>query len=223
MSIQEVKGYFMTTTRTPEQEAIYQQFLSEATEMVVEMNRRISEQGSKETNFCGPGCSNCCCQVFHVKALEFEVILKRIVNDPELLRRFKEQYAQRELLTTKHLEKIKEISRITDDIEFNMQWIKLKIPCALLYDNKCIIYEVRPETCATYQTLSPPRVCAIDPKGYLSVPMKKLKGEYREKRIKLDEKYRRNDGLIFDLSWYLAQALNPPQEEPVKQKRKKKT
>lgn len=212
----------MTTTPTPEEEAAYQLFLADATEMVMEMNRRISEQGGKEANFCGPGCSNCCCQVFHVKALEFEVIFKRIVNDPELLRRFKEQYAQREQLTTKHLEKIKEISKIPNDIEFAVQWIKLKIPCALLYDNKCMVYEVRPETCATYQTISPPRVCAIDPKGYLSVPMTKLKVEYREKRIKLNEKYRRNDDIIFDLSWYLAQALNPPQEEPDKKKRKKK-
>jgi Fe-S-cluster containining protein len=212
----------MTTVRTPEQEAIYQQFLTEATEVIVAMNRRISEQGSKETTFCGPGCTACCHQIFHVHPIEFEVILNRIASDPELRKNFAELSARRQQLTAEHLETITEISKIEDHLEFILQWIKLKIPCALLSpEGRCLAYDVRPLACSTYMTLSPPRVCAIDPKGYMSTPMTKLKDEAWAAIAELHEKYKLPGGLLFDLSWYLDQHLNPPQEE--KKKRRKKS
>lgn len=202
----------MTTTRTPQQEARYQEFLAEATEVIVEMNRRISAQGEKESSFCSAGCATCCHQNFHVHPVEFEVIYNRVANDPELRQRFDEQNARRQQLIGAQHETIQEISTINDDVEFILRWIKLKIPCALLYEGKCQVYDIRPNACSTYLTLSPPRVCAIDPKGYMSPPMAKLKHECGVAYDKLYLKHGIQGELLYDLSWHLDQRLNPPQD-----------
>lgn len=212
----------MTTGITTEQEAVYQQFIAEATEMIVEMNRRVTEQGNKETTFCASGCSTCCCQIFHLNTMQLLVILHRLENDLELRAKFDEMNAKRKDLIEERLETIKEISNLPDYADFVKKWIALKIPCALLYEGKCLVYDIRPGACSTYLTLSPPRVCAIDPKGYLSAPMAKLKDEFGMAIGKLNAKFGIKGESFFDLSWHLDNRLNPPQEEPVKQKRKKK-
>lgn len=211
----------MTTTRTPEQEAIYQQFVGEATEVILTTNRRISDLAGKETTFCGPGCSACCFQIFRVQPVAFEVILHRVVNDPVLRQRFEENNAQRKALIETHMEQIKKISQVENDEEFSREWIKLRIPCALLSEGKCMVYDVRPSICASYISLSPPRVCAIDPKGYMPKAIAVVRQEFGMALANLQIKYNMLGENLFDLSWHLDHRLNPPQEEPVKKRKKK--
>lgn len=211
----------MTTKHTIEEDPAYRQFIAEATETIIELNRRFSEVANKETTFCGAGCSTCCHQIFYVTSIELEVIRNRIANNPELRKRFAETSALRQQLTAVHLEKIKEISQIKDTHEFILEWIKLKIPCALLYEDKCMIYDVRPKSCATYLTLSPPRVCAIDPRGYAPKGMKPVNLAFVEAMRGLYAKYQFPQDVLFDVSWHLDQCLNPPHEE--KKKRGKKS
>ena len=211
----------MTTARTPEQEAGYQQFISEATEVILPMNRSISELADKETTFCAPGCSACCCQLFQVQPVSFEVIFHRIENDPLLRERFEENSARRKGLIETHMEQIKKISQIENDREFSLEWIKLRIPCALLYEDKCMVYDIRPTACSTYISLSPPRVCAIDPKGYMPNAIRAVRQEFGRALANLQIKYNLLGEALFDLSWHLDNSLNPPQEE--KKKRRKKS
>lgn len=201
------------TIRTPEGEAVFQQFLAEATEMIIEMNRRVSEQGNKEANFCRPGCSACCYQLFDFRQAHFMVILNWITSNPGLRAKFDKLNASRKALIAEKLETIKEISQIKDDAEFMRRWVALRIPCALLDEDKCMIYAVRPPACSTYLTLSPPRVCAIDPKGYLSSPMQKLKEEFASGLDKLAGKFGVAPERLYDLSWHLDGYLNPPQDK----------
>lgn len=203
----------MTFERTPEQEAVYQQFLAEATELIIEMNRRISEQGNREANFCVAGCSACCFQLFEVRQAHFMVILDWITSNPELRARFDELNARRKALIAEKFETIKEIAQIGNDVEFMRKWVALGIPCALLDEGKCLIYAVRPSACSTYLTLSPPRVCAIDPKGYLSNPMKQLKQEFGLELDRIAEKYRVTREKLYDLSWHLDNVLNTKNDE----------
>lgn len=212
----------MITTRTPEEEAAFQQFLVEATAMIVEMNRRISAQAEKETTFCAAGCTACCHQIFHLSSTELNVILRRLESDSELRAKFDEQNAVRKKLIEEKIETIKEISKIPENLHFGLAWNALKIPCALLHDGKCLVYDIRPGACSTYLTLSPPRVCAIDPKGYLSREMAKLKDEFGAAINRVNAKYGVSSEMFFDLSWHLDNCLNPLREVvPKKNKRKK--
>jgi Fe-S-cluster containining protein len=176
------------------------------------MNRRVTEQGNKETNFCASGCATCCHQIFHVHPVEFEVISNRISNDAELRKRFEGQNILRQELLAEHSERLQDISKIVDYKEFSTQWIKLKIPCALLHEDKCLIYDIRPSACSTYLTLSPPRVCAFDPKRYVSKPMAMLIDEFGAALTKLYEKYELKSDVLYDLSWHLDQQLNSPED-----------
>lgn len=213
----------MIPERTPEQEVIYQQFLADATEVILAMNRRISDLASKETTFCGPGCSACCCQVFRVQPVAFEVILQRVANDPLLRQRFEENNTRRKELIESHMAQIQTISKIASDEEFCREWIKLRIPCALLYENKCMVYDIRPSICAAYISLSPQRVCAIDPKGYMPRAIHAARQEFGVALANLQLKYNLLGDVLFDLSWHLDHRLNTPPEEPAKKKRRKKS
>lgn len=213
----------METVRTPEEEVVYQQYLAEATAMIVELNRRISEQADKETTFCSAGCTACCNQLFHLNMTHLFVILQRLENDPGIRAKFDQQNAKRKKMIEEQLETIKELSKLPDNLAFANAWNALKIPCALLYEGKCLIYDIRPVACSTYLTLSPPRVCAIDPRGYLSMPMKQLKYEFGVLMGKLNARYGIKGEPFFDLSWHLDNFLNLSQEEPAKKPRKKKS
>jgi len=213
----------MSAERTPELEAVYQQYLVEATELILEGNRRLSEVTNKESIFCGPGCSTCCCQVFSVHPVAFDVILNKIENDPLLRQRFENNSTQRRMLIEKYKTRIEEIAKIQDSKLNNLEWIKLRIPCALLHDDKCMIYAHRPYICAAYITLSPPRVCAIDPKGYRPLAIQIILNEFYQALLNLQLKYDMPGGPLHDLSLQLDHRLNPPQEEAAKKKRKKKS
>lgn len=213
----------MTTERTPEQESVYQLFIAEATEVILAMNRRISDLAGKETTFCSPGCSACCCQVFPVQPVAFEVILHRVASDPLLRQRFEENNVRRKALIEKNLQQIEKISKIENNDDFALEWIKLRIPCALLHEDKCMVYDIRPSICAAYISLSPPRVCAIDPKGYMPEAIRAARHQFGMALANLQLKYNMLGEALFDLSWHLDHRLNPPQEEMPTKKRKKKS
>lgn len=201
--------------RTPEQEAIYQQFLSEAREVILEGNRKLSEVTGKETIFCGPGCSTCCNQLFFIHPVAFEVVLQRIETDPLLRKRFEENNTLRNELIKKNQSRVDELLKNYDHHE----WLKLRIPCSLLFENKCMIYDIRPFICAAYITLSPPRVCAIDPKGYRPTSLTPVLHHFYQLLLNLQVKYDQPGEALFDISMQLDRRLNPPSVE--KKKRKK--
>lgn len=210
----------MKTERTPEQEAVYQQFFAEATDLILEGNRRISEATSKETTFCGPGCSSCCCHLFFVHPVAFEVILNKIASDSLLRQRFEKNNSLRKALIEEHKVKIDEISKIEIRKQQTFEWNKLHIPCALLHEDKCMLYEFRPFICAMYITLSPPRVCAIDPKGYSTPAIQAVQNAFYLALRDLQVKYNMPGDYMYDLSWHLDHYLNPPQQEAVKKRKK---
>ena len=138
--------------------------------------------------------------------------MNKIANDPFLLQLFENNNIQRKGLIEKHKAKIEEISKIQDRNLNNLEWIKLRIPCVLLHENKCLIYALRPYICAAYITLSPPRVCAIDPKGYRTPAIQSVLNEFYQALRNLQVKYNMPGGPLYDLSMQLDQRLNPPRK-----------
>lgn len=191
-----------------------QAFLDAYEKLVLDYNRQLSAAAAKETNFCQPGCSSCCNQVFFESTAHVELIARRLEHSPELLEKFQAQLRERKRLLAANEEKVREISALKDNGEFSAQWLALKIPCALLSEQLCLVYEIRPTQCAAYITLSPPRVCAIDPKGYHPPVLVRLRRAFAEETLRLCRRFKVKPELIYDLSWYLDARLNPADVQP---------
>lgn len=94
---------------------------------------------------CIPGCSHCCNRLISVLTSEALIIYESI--------------KKHELWNSIH-EKLKEQSEIIKKINGNqLSWYYTNTPCALLSDNKCIVYPVRPVMCSVHHVISNPKSC----------------------------------------------------------------
>jgi len=128
---------------------------------------------SGERVSCRMGCAACCRQVVAVSALEARELVKRAERLPEPLRtRVKERFAaarRRLEVEAPHLiprmlnpqDFATDAPHAADELlEFGREYLRLRIDCPFLEDEKCSIYEHRPVACRQYVVVSPPEHCA---------------------------------------------------------------
>ena len=64
-------------------------------------------------------------------------------------------------------------------VDLYQRYFNFHIPCPFLSDNLCIVYDVRPYTCAGYYVISPIEFCSLDSKDiphiYRQLPTKDLR------------------------------------------------
>ncbi|NJC88545.1 MAG: YkgJ family cysteine cluster protein [Desulfuromonas sp.] len=159
---------------------LFQRYLTRAKLLLAEFNRRMSVLGARESPFCREGCASCCNHVFFVSNTEIDIIVAHLLQNEKLLAHFIERARQRE----KQLRNHKELLDACEDKSESGScaadtFMQMKIPCALLDNDRCQVYEVRPMTCASFVSIVPPRICADDPKGSMSVAMNQLLAENR--------------------------------------------
>lgn len=184
-------------------------YLLEYEKTLIEFNRLISQETAKESVFCKEGCSYCCYQVFNENTAQVEIIARRLKKSPELMAEFLKQNDNRKKLLKLKENEIREVSEEKYNGEFLRKWLLLKIPCALLSNGICLVYDIRPLTCSSFISNSAPRVCSIDPKGYTTQSIVNLRRDFFKSVVELNEKYDVKPELIFDLSWHLDRTINP--------------
>ncbi|MCM2264195.1 MAG: YkgJ family cysteine cluster protein [Desulfuromonadales bacterium] len=167
---------------------LYQRYLTRAKQLLAEFNRKMSVLGTRESPFCKEGCAHCCNHIFFVSSAEIDIIAAQLLQDEMLLARFIERAAQRERQLMNHAELLNACEDPGEAGSLAAQnFMRLKIPCALLDNDRCQIYEIRPMTCASFVSIVPPRICASDPKGSMSAAMNQLLAETRQALRKLSK------------------------------------
>ena len=141
-------------------------------EQITALAVRAAEEAGERVS-CRAGCAACCRQVVAVSTLEARELVKRVQRLPEPLRtRVRDRFAaaaRRLAAEAPHL-----ISRMLNPqdfatdapqaadelVEFGREYLRLRIDCPFLEDERCTIYEHRPVACRQYVVVSAPEHCA---------------------------------------------------------------
>jgi len=109
--------------------------------------------------FCS-GCSHCCKQLIEITSFEYDIIkyhINGLSNDEK---------QKLKILVEKQCETLQKqgIFRNDDnlgssDAKTKKKHFKLNISCPFLINDKCSIYEIRPETCWTYRQYKNNKYC----------------------------------------------------------------
>lgn len=103
--------------------------------------RQLRRQGNLS---CRPGCSNCCYLPIEISILEAIPIYRELVQKgrwtPAFVKTLQEHAGQTNLLAP-------------------TVWMLLRLPCPLLRDNRCSVYDVRPFHCRTMWATGDPFYC----------------------------------------------------------------
>lgn len=172
---------------------LYQRCLIKAEASLVAFNQAMAQIGSKLPEFCKGGCDHCCHHIFFATNLEVDIIVKRLIADPAL---FAQVHAKQQLRQTRIAEHQALYAACAQDDASGhaeaLAFARLKIPCALLHESKCLIYDIRPTTCAAYISIVPSRQCEDNPRNFVSDTMKGLLFEINRdfKRYAKDAKVR---------------------------------
>ena len=134
------------------------------------LTETLSAQG--ESISCRQGCTYCCYHYVAVSLAQGIVIVDYLYRNKALLKQFLDNYET----WCKDGEAISDsIDRIriqalqssvpTDQImadtrSLSKQYLDSHIACPFLADDKCSIYEVRPMSCSSHHSVSPPECCA---------------------------------------------------------------
>lgn len=112
---------------------------------------------------CGPGCSECCHQLFQITEIEASVISRGVKRLDGALRRRMEERAR------PYLEKRRQLTAVSGEPEAwgNLPPIGTRLACPALEDGVCRIYEFRPLICRKfgmplYNPAKPGRVYACE-------------------------------------------------------------
>lgn len=165
---------------------LYQRYLTRAEQLLADFNRKMALLGAQESPFCMEGCAHCCNHLFFVSSPEVDIVVRHLLHNETLLTRFLAHAARRKELLSDHATLLEacedrgESGNCAADA-----FLRTKIPCAFLDNDRCMIYEVRPMTCASFVSIVPPRICASDPKGSMSAAMNQLLAETRQTLRKL--------------------------------------
>jgi Fe-S-cluster containining protein len=135
----------------------------------------MTRLAGKQSPFCQKGCAYCCCHTFFTTRAEIDVIMFYLLKHSNVLQKFLENYARREELVEPFAELLQRCNiRGAEGSAANTEFYAHKIPCAFLENDECLIYPVRPLSCAAFVSIIPPRICAIEPKAQMSGPMQQL-------------------------------------------------
>lgn len=120
----------------------------------------VAERG--ETVSCRAGCAMCCRHLVPVSESEARHIRDLVEAMPEPRQRIvKERFAEaiRQLDAAGLLELLRNPATIPDTTALGMRYFSLALPCPLLEDERCSIYEDRPLECREYLVTSPAENC----------------------------------------------------------------
>jgi len=115
---------------------------------------------------CKRGCSHCCNQLTISHLFEGVVLAKRLIDDRRLadLNLLQIQGRLQIFMNNSSAGTLAERTRDTAS-----KWFAKDIPCALLKDHKCTVYDIRPIVCSSYLAIvvdganeedGPPTACA---------------------------------------------------------------
>lgn len=142
-----------------------------------DIHKRIEEGLKDETTCCKKGCSFCCHQFIDLFEVEIEDIKNYLKNSLDT--RTKNIIKHNIINWLDHFNKNTSHDRILTGtdlyIHYNRKMADDKIPCPLLIDDKCSIYEIRPIVCRIHYVESSPEKCEIDPLRNSEPVAKKLK------------------------------------------------
>ena len=137
---------------------------------------------------CRKGCSFCCVLYVEGNIKECEAIVYFLYQNDDALNIFLNQYPIWRQKTGQYgdlllscqkdfgqLRKDNEDKAAQQELVDDLLFYKLlNVPCPFLHDNICVIYEVRPYTCATHYVTSPAEFCSplnpYDPVVYRTEP-----------------------------------------------------
>ncbi|MBF4694258.1 YkgJ family cysteine cluster protein [Fusibacter ferrireducens] len=110
-------------------------------------------------NSCGEECAVCCSQFIIVNPVEYENIKYYLKH---IDRKIKNQIKEKSIIICTDL--MLQGYKLTYTVPYDRKEVaklqkNYKYPCPLLIDSKCIIYEVRPLTCAIYRNYGERKEC----------------------------------------------------------------
>lgn len=178
---------------------------------IVKAHDQISKLLPQYDPACSAGCDTCCGFTFVEHPLALEVILNRINSNPNLKSVFIENYKKRKEKVSDKIKKIRKLSslKITSE-KFQKSWLGLQIPCSLLEDGKCIVYDIRPISCSSYISDGPASKCCRSSTFGRSIYGYKLDGfepvrhNLYSSFLTLQKKYSFYGDAIFDISLHIA-------------------
>jgi Fe-S-cluster containining protein len=136
----------------------------------------MQAQLNKDTLACRKGCSSCCSLYVEAGIKECEAVVYYLYQNKSILSLFLHNYADWE----KQLKKNGNVFRKCEQSliaardgseseaagravsEALLSYRNQNIPCPFLHNHECMIYEVRPFTCAVYYVSTPPGNCDLE-------------------------------------------------------------
>ncbi len=128
------------------------------------VHREIDDAISLENNCCKIGCAFCCYQIVEILSPECQPISDAIE---------KLNIAQKQIILfnlnkfwdiyNNHTPNNRTLTGFDALLSFQKMKNKLKIPCPLLIENKCVIYLERPITCRAHIVEYKPKICNKNP------------------------------------------------------------
>lgn len=147
---------------------------------IVGHNGRMTSLGHRASKFCIMGCARCCSMIFFVSPPEVEVIALHLLERPDLLELFLDNWRKRELRVAEVADLYARCQAATvGDDPALAAFYALDIRCAFNADGACFIYPVRPLACSLYNSIVPAETCATEPKTYETEEMRLHHGETR--------------------------------------------
>ena len=139
--------------------------------LVSQMKRDIETRGEKVS--CSPGCTHCCLVYVFTTLQEADTITGYLYEYPHAFDRFLTAYPGWEDAIAPILFNIDRLESIQEKVLFGRETMEerqlfysdltsfadLSNPCPFLHDNACIIYPVRPYSCACVLSSSPQEWC----------------------------------------------------------------
>jgi len=138
-----------------------------------EQQQREIARARGEAITCHAGCTFCCMDNISASLGECEAIVYYLYQHEQALGRFIRQYQEWQERLNDNRTEVNELIRLFDELckaalseetreAYLKQAVRYKrrgIPCPFLYDNRCLIYDVRPWVCASITATTPPEWC----------------------------------------------------------------
>lgn len=116
------------------------------------LETKIEEAKTAHPNIqCKKGCAGCCRQPFSVILAEAEYIVEKYPREV--------QRAIKQIKHYDHLSRQLEAEAPGNDTHYADGWWDKQLPCPLLVNNTCSVYEARPAPCRNYFVTTDPALC----------------------------------------------------------------
>lgn len=168
---------------------------------IVSHNERMTSLGHRASKFCAMGCARCCSMIFFVSPPEVEVIALYLLERPDLLELFLDNWRKRELRVAEAADLYARCQAATvGDDPALAAFYALDIRCAFNAGGACFIYPVRPLSCSLYNSIVPAETCATEPKTYETEEMRLHHGETRQWLASPKRRVKTRETLRLDVS-----------------------